>query len=236
MDRAAHASRQAALIAVLALAGCVPPPTRIPMASISVAAPVPTRTLVVFLPGRGSDAETFVKHGFADPRVDVVFADATEGYYFDGTVVARLHDDVIAKAGAHGDDRVWLVGVSLGGLGAILYAREHPGDVAGIVLLAPYLGDDTLRREIESAGGLRSWNGDDARGGLDGAIRGAWGWLRDTRTPIWLGYGRSDRLRRSHALLAAALPAERVATVDGGHVWAAWKALWAQLLAKGAAD
>ena len=236
MDRTAHASRQAALIILLAAVGCVPPPARVPMASITKRAPSPAKTLVVFLPGRGSDAGTFVKEGFTDPGADLVFSDATERYYFDGSVVARLHDDVVEPARARGYERVWLVGISLGGLGAVMYAKTYPQDVDGLVLLAPYLGDDALRREIESAGGLAAWSGGSDTTSFDGVVRAAWAYLRDTRIPVWLGYGRGDRLRRSHAVLAAALPEEPVLTVEGGHDWPAWKRLWDELLVRGAAD
>jgi len=208
--------------------------------------PAGARTLVVFLPGRGSDARSFVKADFAaiaaerGLAADLVYADATEGYYFDRSVVTRLHDDIIGPARAWGYQRVWLVGVSLGGLGAILYARDHPDEIDGLLLLAPYLGDDALVREIERSGGLAAWPGPYVADGWSGFARGVWGWLRTTTGPgghgpaIWIGYGRDDRLRRSHALLAAALAPSRVLTTSGGHSWSAWRALWKAFLASGA--
>jgi hypothetical protein len=48
--------------------------------------------------------------------------------------------------------------------------------------------------------------------------------------PLYLGYGQDDRFAFSHRLLAAALPAGRVATTPGGHDWPEWKRLWQSLL------
>lgn len=125
----------------------------------------------------------------------------------------------------------------MGGLGAVLYAREHPGTVDGVLLLAPYLGEDPLVEEIEGAGGLAAWPGPYAAEGFAGFTREMWSWLRGaaaaetSRPAIWLGYGRSDRLRRSHALLAAALPPGRVLTARGGHTWPVWRELWRAFVA-----
>jgi pimeloyl-ACP methyl ester carboxylesterase len=252
LDGDADAPREAALIAralvgfVLALTtGCFPA-APVPMRALErPAAATHARTLIVFLPGRGDDAVTFDKQGFADAAhaahldADLLFADATLGYYLDESVIRRLDEDVIAPARARGYERIWLVGISLGGLGAIGYAREHPGVVDGLLLLAPYLGDDTSIAAIERAGGLASWEAPPSRGGFEGVADDAWLWLRETTRSggppaIWLGYGTSDRLRRSHALLAAALPSGHVLTADGGHAWRAWRALWSSFLASGA--
>lgn len=233
----------AALLLAGAASGCGPR-AAVPMRTVEdrVAAGR-ARSLIVFLPGRGSRADTFVKEDFAaiaregGVAADLVFADATEGYYADRTIVERLHDDVVAPARSRGYERVWLVGTSLGGLGAILYAREHPGDVDGVLLLAPYLGEAPLVEEIERTGGLAAWRGPYAGDGWNGVTREVWAWLRDAAAPgarrpeLWLGYGRSDRLRRSHALLAAALAPGRVLTADGGHAWPVWRELWRAFVA-----
>ena len=252
VDRDADASGQAALTArtltaaALTLTLACVPTAAVPMRGIDrPAAAGRSRTLIVFLPGRGDDAATFDKEGFARAArsagldADLLFAGATLGYYLEGTVIRRLHEDVIAPARARGYERVWLVGISLGGLGAIGYAREHPGTIDGILLLAPYLGDDAQIGSIERAGGLASWEPPSSRSGWPGVADDAWRWLRATTRSggpptLWLGYGTSDRLRRSHALLAAALPPGHVLTAEGGHTWSAWRALWSSFLASGA--
>ena len=205
------------------------------------------RDLVVFLPGRGDRPEDFARHGLlalareGGLAADVLAVDSHLGYYIDRSIVIRLHDDVIAPARARGYERIWLAGISMGALGSILYMQEHPGDIAGAVLLAPYLGEKPLIDEIEQAGGLRSWKPARFSGG--DYQRETWRWLQthyagptDTpgSHPLWLGYGEKDRFRQSDRLLAAVLPPERVFTAPGGHTWRAWRALWGKLVAAGA--
>src|SRR6266850_2492362 len=95
----------------------------------------------------------------------------------------------------------------LGGLGSLALAERHPDAAAGIVAIAPYLGEPDLVREIEAAGGLARWNGEPSEPDL----RGLWGWLRGyatgaERPPLWLAYGEADRYAYGHRLLASALP------------------------------
>ena len=70
----------------------------------------------------------------------------------------RLREDVIGPARSGGYSTIWLVGISLGGLGAGLYTGHYPGDVASLVLLAPFLGEAPIIEEIAAAGGVRTWN------------------------------------------------------------------------------
>src|SRR5215469_11550864 len=83
----------------------------------------PSRCLVVFLPGMGDHETDFVEHGFLDAMsargmaVDAIAADATFGYYLNRTVVSRLHDDVLQPAREAGYRQIWLVGISMGGMG-----------------------------------------------------------------------------------------------------------------------
>jgi len=215
-------------------------------------APIPTLEhvkgtsdrLLVLLPGRGGHAEDFQKGGFLDVarqaglRADVVAVDAHLGYYANRTIVVRLHEDVIAPARAKGYDEVWLVGVSMGGLGALLYAQQYPEDVAGICLLAPFLGSKATLKEIQDAGGLRAWS---PREPLDPEDyqRSVWKWLKANSgdaanhpIPIYLGYGTDDAFAGANALLADALPQERVFREKGGHDWPVWKKLWTDFLSE----
>ena len=197
--------------------------------------------LVVFMPGRGDRAEDFEERGFlaaareAGLEADVLAVDAHLAYYYKRVITQRLWEDVILPARAQGYRRVFVVGISLGGLGAITLAQEHPDAVAGLFVLAPYLGEPELAREIEAAGGLARWSGEaSARD-----FRGVWGFLRgyaagEARPPLWLAYGESDRYAYGHRLLGAALPKERVRVTAGGHDWKAWDRLWSEFLARGA--
>ncbi|NUZ04725.1 alpha/beta hydrolase [Schlegelella sp. ID0723] len=227
------------------LAGCgALQPTRVPLRTIALAAPcaTPASTLVVFLPGSYSTPEDFVAHGFVDAlrrqrvAADLLLVDAHLGYYSERSVLERLRADVLAPAGARGYREVWLVGISIGAYGALLHAATARGaepSVAGIVAIAPYLGEYRITQSIGNAGGLVRWS---PPGWLDAdaADVALWRWLQRaaagaTSTRLYLAYGRSDRFATSDRLLDAALPAGRAFTAPGGHDWPVWEALWRDL-------
>lgn len=222
-------------------------PTPEPMPSLQIAAGTRgDECLVLLLPGRGDGPADYQAAGFASlaatggVAADLVAVDAHMGYYRDRSVVARLRQDFVAPALAEGR-RVWLVGISLGGLGSLLYAAEHPEDVEGVVLLSPFLGTGEVLDEVEAAGELAAWEAG------DGAARGLWFrlWERlqglaarqgrpGSGAPLlYLAYGADDRLARGHRLLARELPPRQVFRVEGGHDWRTWKELWRRLTAAG---
>lgn len=234
-------------------AGCASRPATVPMPTRfdAGACPATTDTLLVLLPGARSPIDEFEREGFIDEvrarglAVDVVRADAHRAYYDASlAVVQRLREDVIEPARARGYRSIWIAGISLGGLGGLLYAQARPADLAGLVLIAPYLGERATATEIDNAGGLLRWQAPtgplqppqrETRESRDPAL---WRWLQGRATqpagagspPLYLGYGRDDRFAFSHRLLAAALPADRVVTTEGGHDWPEWKRLWQSLL------
>jgi pimeloyl-ACP methyl ester carboxylesterase len=206
-----------------------------------------SRCAFVFLPGRWDSPADFIKEGFPEAllrrgvRAEMVAADARLGYYLDGTVVDRLDRDVIAPLRSAGHDRLWLVGVSMGGLGGMLVLRSRPAEIAGVVALAPYLGSPAITTEIVASGGLGRWQ--PAPPELVGSDqRQMWLWLKGVTEPsapappIWLAFGDRDKLVRSDALLAARLPAAQVFTNHGRHDWPTWRRLWASVLAAGVFD
>lgn len=234
-----------AVSVAVALAGCIPPKPVTPVPTLQLAPATPsTGCLFVFLPGRGDRAEVYRREGFATvlPEhgvvAEAVAVDLHVGYYVARTAHQRLHDDVIAPAGARGVRQVWLVGVSMGGTGSLVYDRYYPGEVTGTVLLAPFLGDDKVIDEIAAAGGLARWEPRMPLAADDWA-RDIWSGLRRSPTPaqpmprLVLGYGTRDSLAPANRLLAETLPAERVFTADGGHDWRTWGELWRAILASG---
>lgn len=210
-------------------------PTPLPTQTTRMSDAAPRETLVVFLPGRGGSMNDFRDEGLlkimtdAGVRADVVSVDAHLGYYYRRTVIDRLKADVVVPARAQGYRRIVLVGLSLGGLGALLTERDQPGSADALVLLAPYLGDKAaLFAQIESAGGPAAWS--KANPPRPGVIEEElWGYIGARHAnlpPTWLLYGRQDSLAPGHRLFATLLPDDHVIAIDGDHDWKTWRSLW----------
>lgn len=198
------------------------------------------RCLAVLLPGRLDEPEQFERAGFARAvasrglAIDLVAVDSHLGYFRARSIVERLRTDVIAPARAAGYDTIWIVGTSLGGLGGLLYLRDHPEDLAGVLALAPYLGETAVIEEIERAGGPGQWQAPPTIAESD-VGRELWSWLATwpgdgPPVPLHLGWGAADDFARSNRLLAGLLPPEQVYTVEGGHDWRVWERLWEEFL------
>ncbi|HBL19226.1 MAG: hypothetical protein A2X36_03090 [Elusimicrobia bacterium GWA2_69_24] len=202
------------------------------------------KCLVVLMPGRRSRAESFLEHGFVRKfrerglAVDVVAADATMGYYVRQTLLDRLEADVLAPARASGYEQLWLLGVSMGGFGSLLYAKERPGQATGVLLLAPFLGDDPPSEELRAAGGLLKWQAPAAaplsRTNYELQI---WRWLqavtagREPGPKLLLGFGTEDPFAARNGLLGEALPSGNVIKVPGAHDWPTWDGILDRFLA-----
>ncbi len=239
-------SRIGLVLLVIVLGGCsLFYPTSVPIPSHPrPAADEQAPCLLVMLPGRGDGAADLERAGLVElvrrhaPAVDVLLVDAHFGYYYERSLIERLDEDVIGPARAQGYERIWLLGISMGGLGALLYASERGDQIDGLILLAPFLGDEELIDEIEAAGGLAAWRAPAAIA-PDDYQRALWSWLREhTRQPqrrpgIFIGWGTADPFARANGLLAAALPPDRHRSTTGGHQWAPWRALLEAFLRQG---
>jgi pimeloyl-ACP methyl ester carboxylesterase len=198
------------------------------------------RIMLVMLPGARDCPQDFAEQGFIHAirkrrlRVDVVAVDAHLGYYLQRSVIDRLTTDIIAPARAKGYSRIWLMGISLGGLGSLIYAREHAAGIEGVILLAPFLGARGTIAEVARAGGLSQWQPGEIT--PDDDERRILAWLKSyqandpTLPKIYLGYGTRDRFAPASIMLSERLPGRRVATVEGGHDWPTWVDLWNKLL------
>lgn len=201
--------------------------------------------LVVFMPGMFDAPDTYLEQGFLDDaarasdRCDLLAVDAHFGYYRSDRIRQRMEEDVLRRAEARGYDEIWLVGISMGGLGALMVAQQQPERIRGIVLYAPFLGDEALVRSIVEAGGLRAWSAPPRadpwdEDEFDDAL---WAWLQgyayhpEQMPELYLGVGTEDRLRRGVELLAEVVPPSRVDTAPGGHGWRTWRVMWRRLLA-----
>jgi len=197
------------------------------------AAIAPATETLVLLPGRLEGPQAFRKRGVFEqvaelrPKARIVAPDLHDGYYLKRTAVARLREDVVAPARARGD-RVTLAGVSMGGLGALTYALEHPGDIDEILLFAPYVGERRIVDEIRAAGGLGNWAppapaDDDFQRRLWLGIRDQW--VKKSAGPrIRLMVGSRDFLLPGSRLLRDELLApDDYFELDGGHNWKVWR-------------
>lgn len=202
---------------------------------------------LVLLPGLGDTPAHFDRHGFldevkgADAPCDVVVVDAHFGYYREAVLPQRLADEVLSPLRER-YQQVWLVGVSMGGYGALLVTEARPELVDGLVLISPFLGVPSrvrpLVERVEAAGGLLQYRGEFAgrtrprKHFLE--VEPVWSWLstRDEAGPrLVLAWGAADGFARLHRAAATALPTEDVLALEGGHEWETFAALWRRVVA-----
>lgn len=201
--------------------------------------------LAILLPGALQPPEEFVQAGLVAAvrarrlPVDLAMLDLGIGYLseaIDGSVLERLHEQVVQPVLRQPYRAIWLAGLSIGGFMAMAYADRYPGNVHGLCLLAPYPGNRILTGEIRAAGGIARWRAPHATD--DGEVR-VWQWMQRYRPQppmpaLHFAYGRQDRFAPDQQLLAAGLDAECVDTVDGRHDWPTWRQLWDNFLDRAA--
>jgi pimeloyl-ACP methyl ester carboxylesterase len=197
-----------------------------------------SNTLLVFLPGAYDKPQDFTDQGFVKAvrerhiDADIQLVDAHIGYYSAQQIVQRLEDEVVKPARSKGYQKIWFVGISLGGYGTLLYAMNRPQDVDGFFIMAPYMGSRDIPVEIQSQGGLKNWSS----GNVASLDHDLWRWLKNYASPAqslptaYLGYGASDRFAQPNSVLAQVLPTDRSFIVSGGHDWLTWRRLWADFL------
>ncbi len=221
------------LLTSLAIAGSIffgcTPATRVPLPVLSYPQAQQQANLLIILRGIGGETRDFERLGaIAAVRrrhlpFDVVVPDAHYGYYKKQILIERLNEDIIQPARKQGYQQIWLAGFSMGGLGSLLYVRERPEDIDGILLITPFLGWDGVIHEIKDSGGLAGWQ-PGSFDPTDDWQRMVWSWIKDYQQqpdiapPIYLGYAEDDGVAdEGPPLLATALAAERVFHIPGGH-------------------
>lgn len=195
-------------------------------------------TLLVMLPGalmRPADIEAagwFEEVRRRGLALDLCVADMDMDRIMGGAPLAELQQGLLAPARAH-YRRLWLGGISLGGLMSMVHACSHAGEVDGLCLIAPYPGSRLVANTIRRAGGLAHWQ-PDATQRQDPEYR-VWHWLRSPPAdlPVFVGHGRDDRFADGMAAVAACFPPESRHEVDGDHDWPAWQCLWQLFLDQG---
>lgn len=202
----------------------------------------PKKILVVLIRGFGGQIDYFDKHGWISaskdqPRhVDYVAPNAHLGYYANESFIERLRQDIIKPARQEGYKEIWLVGISLGGMGSILYSYAYPEEIKRIYFFAPYLGDGEVQNEIRAAGGIDKWTvADDNTGKWQYQI---WQRLKtivedpQKKVKLYIGYGDQDKLD-GHDLLAGYLAEDHVIKIPGGHKDVIFSRLWTIMLERG---
>jgi pimeloyl-ACP methyl ester carboxylesterase len=194
---------------------------------------------MICLPGAYDSAQNFQNAGFAAAvarhglDLELIYVDLDLEHLGDRSALQSLREQWVLPALEAGTP-CWLAGISLGGMLALDYASGYSQDLAGLCLLAPYLGNRMLTAEIRGARGLAAWD--------PGALaetdeeRRIWRYIKnrpDNSGPLYLGFGLTDRFAESHQLLAASLPENCVDVIEGGHDWLTWTALWENFLESG---
>jgi pimeloyl-ACP methyl ester carboxylesterase len=229
------------VLLALFLLSCTPPVT-VPVKTVNFTPPGGKRrpTLLVFLPGLRDRSTVFADRGFiaaaraSGVEAEMIGVDAHLGYYKKKQFLVRMKEDVIDPARRQGYRNIWLVGISLGGFGALWYDIENPGDLAGVVALSPYLGEPEVVSEVERAGGLKEWR--PAGTGEPDDQHRIWLGLKSYESSekslnrLYLAYGLEDKFAVPDGMLAAILPRDQVFTMEGGHRWPVWRELWDAIL------
>ncbi|MBA3696717.1 MAG: alpha/beta hydrolase [Methylotenera sp.] len=211
------------------------------------------KTLIILLPGAGHQPEDFIAQGFVTAvrqrqlEIDLIMAELAFDQIADQTALCEIHNTVVQPSLPFGYQNIWLAGISIGGYVAIAYANRYPGQVTGLLLLAPYPGNRITTGEIALAGGIRTWEPDAIT--ADDTERGNWYWLKNhintthvdttyldirhvNTTEVHIGYGEDDRFAGGIAMMAQVLPENHVDKISGGHVWPVWQQLWHNFLDK----
>ncbi len=202
------------------------------------------KCLIVFLPGAGDNGSAYYDQGFVkmvrdhNLSADIVASDATFRYYFKGTFLERFEKDVLQPYLAKGYEHVWLIGISMGGFGSLFYPSQRPGQIDGVLALAPWLGDDELTIKIHDAGGLKAWQAPlKAPVNEDNYQVQLWRWLKavtmegEPGPALWLGWGTKDQaMSASDEMLGAVMPKDHIFSAEGGHEWKPWKEMFEKFL------
>ncbi len=196
---------------------------------------------IVLIPGAYQGPEDFRNAGFLaavrdrNLNVDLALVAPQLRHLMDRTVLAQLRSEAVMPARSAGGIEVWFAGVSWGGFLALLYAADHAADLAGICLIAPYLGNRMIYTEIMEFPTLADWSaGVPAVQDELAEERRVWRYITAHAPNIapkhYLGFGRQDRFAVAQRLLARQLPPEAVDEIDGGHEWPVWRTLWDRYL------
>lgn len=194
-----------------------------------------TEHLVVFLVGIGDKASAFERSGFFDKiqsfKFDSIVVDSHFGYYKEHSISQRIYEDIL-KPNREKYSKITILGISLGGYGAIKTASDYPEFVDNIILIAPFLGSKNSATKLAEIESLKTWHKiDDSNLGY---FEDSWQLLHKIiivqKTPIFLAFGESDKFALQSNQLAIYLDKNNVLRVKGGHNWRTWRNVWNKIL------
>jgi len=196
-------------------------------------------SLIVLLPGAYMTAADFEQAGFFSAvarrrlALDIIAVDLDLESISSGTALPAVQAQIIAPARQQGYEKIWLGGISLGGLLSLCHNADHPRSIDGLCLLAPYPGSRLTINAIARSGGLQAWQAT-ADQLADPEFR-MWQWLQHppVNFPVFVGYGTEDRFAAGMQQIAECFPPEARRAVPGSHDWPAWKVLWEEFLDSG---
>ena len=191
-------------------------------------------TLLVLLPGAYMTPEHYAEHFFPSLEqralaLDVTAVDLGLDAVSAGDALPAVHAQVLLPARQH-YRRVWLGGISLGGLLALGLNADYPGAVDGLCLIAPYPGSRLTTNAIARAGGLDAWQPSAAE--LTDPEFRIYRWLKapPPEMPVFVGHGSEDRFAAGMQAIAERFPVAARRIVAGDHEWPAWCDLWEHFL------
>lgn len=191
-------------------------------------------TLLVLLPGAYMTPEHYAEHFFpAIARkglaLDLLAVDLGLDAIAGGEAIPAILEQIVRPARRR-YRRVWLGGISLGGLLALNLVADHAGEIDGLCLIAPYPGSRLTTNAIAQADGLAAWQ-PTAEELRDPEFR-VYRWLKapPADLPVFVGHGRDDRFAAGMQAIADCFPAGARQLVAGDHDWPAWRDLWEHFL------
>jgi pimeloyl-ACP methyl ester carboxylesterase len=194
------------------------------------------QSLIVLFPGFEGEGVDYKEQGFIDTmreqgfEADIMTLNIKPRIYFYDQFTEMFRNDVILPAKSKGYESVYLIGISMGGHGVLLYATMYPEDIESIFVISPFISGSMQSNAILKAGGIENWE-DCPFIGWDQACN-LWKSLKkyvsdpERKVNMFLGYGNNDVFVKECRILASLLPPENVFTVEGEHDWATWKRLW----------
>jgi pimeloyl-ACP methyl ester carboxylesterase len=192
--------------------------------------------LIVMLPGAYMTPADYKQAGFftaisqRELRLDIATVHLDLEAISSGSALPAIQAEIIEPARQQGYRKIWLGGISLGGLLALGHATDYPGQIDGLCLLAPYPGSRLTTNAITRAGGLAAWQPTPEE--LDDPEFRVWQWLKQppAELPAFVGYGTEDRFASGMRDIAACFPASASHAIPGGHDWPVWQNLWEHFL------